>query len=155
MNTDHALDRLHDHQQGILDHLAAALDLMRRRPDDVRAALAKSRLELFRLLRAYQLFKHHEIFDPVLRRGTATQIAAATRMKANCIAAGDAYRTYMNLWASQDVVEAWSSFRPATLAMAQRTRAHILVERAGVPQLFAGTGNIRRTAAAVWGQAPA
>ena len=144
MKTEHALERLYEHQQGVLDHLARTLELARCEPEEVRGALAKSRLEMFRLLRAYQLFKHNEIFDPVIRRGNLAQIATATRMKSDCTAAGDAYRAYVNLWASCDVVAVWSSYRPALLAMAQRLRTHIEVERTQVPQLLAGAESTRR-----------
>lgn len=146
MKTEHALARLYEHQQAILDHLAASCEFMRQDPHLARGPLAKARLEMFRLLRAYQLFKHTEIFDPVVRQDNAGQIASASRMKADCTAAGEAYRAYVNVWSTRDVVDAWDSYRPAMTAMAQRLRSHIAVERAQVPQLLAGSSNTRRIA---------
>ncbi len=143
MKTQHALARLNEHQQGILDHLEATEVIVRDGPQQIRGPLTRSRLEMFRLLRAYQLFKHGEIFDPLIREGNPAQIATAMRMKAECTSAGEAYRAYVNIWSSRDIVEAWESYRPAMNAMAARLRAHIARERLQVPELLAGSDRIR------------
>ena len=70
MATDTRLMRLEEHQATIHDILRRG-ERMLRAPERDATALARTRWELARAILAYQGFKHHEIFDPVARRGPA------------------------------------------------------------------------------------
>ena len=146
MNTDQALHRLDTLQQGVLDHISRATALLAQPCTDAREPLARARWTLVRMLQEYQVFKHAEIFDPAIRRGAPAQVYAATRMKADCIAASEAFRTYVREWSASDVVARWDEYRPAMRAMAEQLRAHIATERRGVADLLAGAARTRRLA---------
>ena len=146
MKTVHALRELDLHQRGILAQIDSALPLLRLPPARAQPALAKARWQMVRLLHAYQSFKHGEIFDPAIRSGTAAQIRAASRMKADCIAAGEAFRTYVQRWSSTGVTTEWDAYVPAMVAMADQLRAHVATERRTVEALLAGAERTRRLA---------
>ena len=146
MNTDQALLRLDAHQRSLLDHLDQSLALLFEPPAAAREPLAHARWILVRMLHAYQVFKHAEIFDPAIRRGTPAQVQLATRLKADCIAASENYRAFVRVWSASDVVARWDEYRPAMLAIADQLRAHLSTERRTVADLLAGSTRTRRLA---------
>lgn len=143
MTTADALGRLDEHQKLILDEIDRAVDLTALGPDVGQELLAKGHRLILRRLRAYQLFKHAEIFDPAIRGGTARQIAAARRMKADCIIAAEAFRTYVAQWSKVDVAGTWDSYCPGLRTTAERLRSDLAAERGHVCELFAGSEPVR------------
>jgi hypothetical protein len=148
MDTRLALARLLDHQAAIL----AEMDDMRRalRIDGRRAQprLAKHRWMLMRMLRAYQLFKHVEVFDPVIARADARRGDLARAMKARCTAAGDDYHRHAAAWTGAAIEARWTDYAEAVLAVADRLALHIARERRDVAVLLDGSARTRRPAAA-------
>ena len=109
--------------------MAAALAATRTGPGSAPATLGPMRWKMVRLLRAYQIFKHSEIFDPAIASGSPTRAAAAHAMKARCIAAGETFRHYVVTWTARDVAAAWDEYQPAMKRMIADLRAHIAIER--------------------------
>ena len=145
MQTMDALTRLADHQERILAQIDRARALVDLDPVAARDPLARSRWGLTRLLREYQLFKHREIFDPVIAGGDEARARLARRMKAACLAAGQDYVSYVAQWSSRDVTGCWAEYRPAMLAMVETLRDHLAAERSGVGALLADACRARRS----------
>ena len=141
-----ALHQLDSHQRQILSHIDAALPLLQLPPDQAQHPLAVARWQMVRMLHAYQIFKHIEIFDPAIRSGSPDHARAATRMKAECIAAGDSFRRHVQQWSATSIADSWDSYRPAMLAMAEELRRHIVRERRSVEMLLDGAERTRRLA---------
>ena len=147
MKTSDAMRLFDDHQQRILGHLDTALALTRQPPAEARQALAVARWTTVRLLQAHQIFKHTEIFDPAIRSGSPAQAQAASRLKVDCIAAGEAFRDYVRKWSTTNAEEQWDRYQPAMLAMAEQMCAHLRSEREAVAALLDGAERTRRLAA--------
>ena len=146
MKTDDALATLIRHQSEALVIITSATALVEGEPAAVRAPLSKTRWTLIRKLREYQMFKHVEIFDPAIARGTPAQSAAAQRLRANCVALATDFESYIRFWSAQDTVAQWSCYKPAMLAMAARLRGHLEQERIDVTALLAGAERTRHLA---------
>ncbi len=144
MQTERALQELDAHHVRLLSHIDAAERLVTLSADQAQHRLARSRWELVRLLQAYQVFKHSEIFDPAIRSGSPPHVRAAVGMKAACIAAGEQFHAYVRDWSSRDVAAAWEEYRPAMLAMTATLRAHIAQERRTIRALLAGSDRTRK-----------
>lgn len=139
-----ALEQLRHHQDAILAHVDRATDFALLDPVYARGPLAKARWEMARMLRAYQLFKHTEIFDPAIACGLPHQRQAAQAMKEDCLAAGEAYWAHTRRWSSEDIACRWEDYRPAMLAMAGQIRSHVTRERANLALLLTGSTRTRR-----------
>ena len=129
------LSRLHGHQAEILDILGRAetmLDATR----DV-AGLSRIRWVLVRVMGRYQIFKHHQVLDPLIARGSPLEAQRAIRMKEACLALGEAFHEHVRKWSASDVEAQWPAFQPAARAMMGRIRAHITRERAEMDALLA------------------
>ncbi|WP_375426962.1 hypothetical protein [uncultured Sphingomonas sp.] len=129
--------RLGEHQTVIHDILRRDEQVLRS-PERNAEALARSRWALARAIIAYQAFKHHEIFDPVMRRGSPADAAAARRLKAECIASGDAFRTYVAKWSKVSILDHWTEYQAAALALVAAVRCHLARERAATTALLRG-----------------
>jgi hypothetical protein len=144
MLTTDALTRLHDHQSRILVQIDGAVAMLGMDPDTARLPLARLRWTMVRMLRAYQLFKHGEIFEPVAAHGDADQRARARQMREACIAAGERFAAHVARWSCRDVVSAWSEYQPALRSAAADLRSHIAQERRQIERLLAGSVRTRR-----------
>ena len=129
------LTRLGDHQQSALALMRGA-EAMLRDPARDAAALARARWALMRVLTAYQLFKHREIFDPAVGGTVLGDAQRAARMKRACTQVGEEFRRYVATWSRTDVAAAWDSYQPAALAMIERLRDHFAREKAEVEALL-------------------
>lgn len=118
------------------EHQAKALEILRR--GDVLLApgatpdpplLVQSRWELTRVLGAYQAFKHHELFGPIMRSGPPEKARLAEQMKAECIALGDEYRDHVARCTNLDIPAHWDSYRPAVARLLARIKTHMARER--------------------------
>jgi hypothetical protein len=137
MNPDKRLVRLEEHQTTIHDILRRG-ERMLRAPDRDAAGLARTRWELARAVLTYQGFKHHEIFDPIARRGPAGYADAARRLKAACVASGDAFRAYVARWSAVSVLDRWDEYQPAALALIAGIRDDLARERREAGALLKG-----------------
>lgn len=129
MSSARALERLDAYQIDVLSILQDAEPLL---TDPARrdvAALSRARWALMRSLTAYQLFKHHEVFDPLLAKARPADAVHLLRMKRACTDLGDAFRTYVQRWSSSDVEAQWATYQPDALAMIARIRQHVAKER--------------------------
>jgi len=146
MKIDAALASLRSHQSAILATLDTGVALVARDPGTACIPLARARWTVARQLRAYQMFKHTEIFEPVIARGDPVRSAQARAMAARCIAAGEAFQDYLKQWSSTDVLGRWEAYKPAMLDMTGQIRATLAFEREGVEALLAGSARTRRLA---------
>jgi hypothetical protein len=147
MKARDALKRLDEHQGLVLAQISAGVLLVERGPGAM-PDLAQARWKFMRMLREYQAFKHAEIFDPVIRSGSPRQVAVAKELRAACIAAMDAYRTYTMRWSTVDTYANWQDYRLAMLEMAAAIRTHVERERVEIRSLLA---TLQRTRAAAAG----
>jgi hypothetical protein len=129
------LNQLCDHQDKILAHIAQKEALIRSLAAPDAMVLGKARWELTRLLSAYQIFKHSQIFDPVIARGAPEAARRAQRLKIDCIAMGDAFRAYVAHWMAVGITDHWEAYKPAALACIATTRQHLATERREVEAL--------------------
>lgn len=143
MLTKDVLLRLYDHQSRILARIDASTALLRLGPVEARVPLARARWAMARMLREYQLFKHTEIFDPVIADGDDRQVAAARRLRDNCAAAGDGVSAHVERWTTADVTAQWASYCRSVRQSAGEMQAHIARERSQVEALLAGTPSTR------------
>lgn len=129
--------QLDDHQRRVGDILRWALPVFSRLsvPPEVAEELMARRMELSRLLMEYALFKHREIFEPVIAGG-GKRGAEAMRLKLACIEAGKAYRDYTRGRDKAHPLTNWDTYRSAASAMAAAIRQHLVDERAGVRRLL-------------------
>ena len=142
MLAERALERLAEHQEriaAILRRGRAALACAR---DPEHARLAQMRWELMRVLRDYQLFKHLEIFDPVIRHGTAAQAARAGELKQRCLGLAATYTEHVRRWSLLGAIDGWPAYRTDAMAMVDQLHAHLAAELRDTAGLLAG---VRRT----------
>jgi hypothetical protein len=125
------------HQRRIMQVMTAALPLLDRRhgSTETNAELSKARMEMTRLLMDYALFKHRDIFAPILSAGGA-KMNDCQRLKAACIAAGQDYRDFIRTGNRADPFADWDTYRDSALAMARTMKAHLADERAGLRRLL-------------------
>ena len=129
------LIRLHGHQTEILDIVDRA-ETMLGGSRDV-AGLSRIRWVLVRVMGRYQIFKHSEVLDPLIARGSPLDAQRATRMKEACLAPGEAFHEHVRRWSASDVDAEWTVFQPAAQMMMGRIRAHIAREQAEIDALLA------------------
>ncbi len=134
------LRRHQDELSALLDQMAALLA-----GDATRAQLplAGVRWSIARKARAYQLFKHGEIFGPVIASRRPVQAAVATEMRRACVAMSDAYEDHLRRWSGRDTATEWSAYRRDVAAIVTRLRRHLLTERQQVERLLAGVIEVR------------
>lgn len=153
MHTDAALRILSDYQDRILAHVAHDRALLSTQGETARPALAQRRWMLTRLLREYQLFKHVEVFDPmiVLER----RLGIATHLKTRCVAIGHRFTTYLAGWTSQAIDGHWSDYADATQRMFDALARHVLDERRAIDAMLAGVERIVRHNPVLYARRPA
>jgi hypothetical protein len=142
------MELLYAHQDRLLALVAEAEALVEAEPDRSAHRLATIRWEMVRLMREYQLFKHGEIFDPMIASGSATQAALARDLKARCHAASDRYVEHTRRWSTGGIMVEWADYRLAVLAMADAVRDHMQQEREAVTMLLVGRERTRSGAPA-------
>lgn len=123
------LTRLDAHQARALEIISRGDVLLAPDACPDQGLLSQARWELTRVLGAYQMFKHHELFDPIIRNGPPDKARLAGEMKAECIALGDEYRAHVARCADLDIPAHWDSYRPAVARLLGRIKAHIARER--------------------------
>jgi hypothetical protein len=132
LNTlDQFLDRITALTTRAEDHLSSTM------PTAI-AELARIRAEQARIITAYQLFVHREVFEPLIRSGSATEIARAKELKTECIILSEEFRSFARCWAIDDVERDWCAYRTAALDLAKRIRQHAAKVRATAPAFLSG-----------------
>lgn len=118
------------------EHQAKALAVIRRgdvllapgaEPDP--GLLSRLRWELTRILAAYKAFKHHELFNPIIRNGSPDKARLAEQMKGECEAMGAEFLEHVARCTNLDIAAHWSSYRPAVAALMAKVKAHMARER--------------------------
>ena len=129
--------KVDDHQRQITGILTAALPLLDRRhaTPEIGAELAKARMEMTRLLMDYALFKHRDIFAPIIASGGA-RLNDCLRLKSACIAAGQEYRDFIRSGNRTAPLTDWDAYRTSAQAMAQTMKTHLAEERAGIRKVL-------------------
>lgn len=135
MLTSHPLDqfdRLHGDVLSLLDRARPLLD---GRDAGSWSALAPFRAELGAALQALQIYKHHEIFDPIIAEG-GSRTAIAKQLKVECIQLGLEYETYKRTWVSADIDARWPEYRLAGLAMMRQIRERMAEQHKAIRLLY-------------------
>jgi hypothetical protein len=100
--------------------------------------IARLRLEMARVMTAYQLFVHREVFEPLIRAGSPAEVNQARAMKSECILIAEEFRAFVHLWTAVDIVARWADYRAAGMEFSRRIRAHIEHVRKVTPTCLAG-----------------
>ncbi|MBB5711769.1 hypothetical protein [Sphingomonas xinjiangensis] len=135
MNPTGLLAQMHEHHCAIAAYTADAEALISAADLDP-AIVSNSRWRFVRTLTGYQLFKHQQIFDPVLQRGSQLDADAARQLKAECILISEAFRSYIAKWSTSGIVGREDEYRSDAKAMILRVRRHIVRERRGIEALL-------------------
>lgn len=142
MRVGDAIQRLEAYQtriDAVLTRTGRALDVTPRDP----VALAHLRWELLRLLREYQLFKHGELFEPLLRGGDAGRRMRAATLKDRCLAMAEVVTEHTQRWTVAGTADA-GSYTDEARALLVRLVQHLSEERSGVAHLLDGVLRTRQ-----------
>lgn len=143
MEADRALSRLGEYQRRIAHIIVAARDALAGDSASGQKTVAGARWELVRILREYQLFKHTEIFDPLIAYGDSVRATNASRLKTRCIDLGQSYGDHVQRWSLQAPMNAWDDYRDEALTMIERINRHLGDEAEQVARLLVGVGRTR------------
>lgn len=105
--------------------------------DPARAkTLALVRWQLMRRLRAYQLFKHTELFGPVIRGNDPEKAKSAEAMKARCTGIGEAYNAHVGKWSAGGIESDWCNYEADAAEITRSIRNHLARELAEADKLL-------------------
>ncbi len=124
--------RLHNDVLGLLDRARPHLN---GRDAGSWTALAPFRDELGAALQALQVYKHREIFEPILLEG-GERAVIAKQLKVACIQLGLDYQAYKREWVSADIDARWAEYRLAGLAMMRQIRERMAEQDVAIQRLF-------------------
>jgi hypothetical protein len=136
MNHAALLAQMHQHHQGVAEYVLEAGAIIGADTLDP-AAVSTIRWRFVRVLTGYQLFKHQQIFDPVVQHGSMRDADAARQLKAECILISEAFRNYVARWSASGITGREAEYRHDAQAMIARVQAHITRERRGIEALLA------------------
>ena len=139
-----ALTQLDAYQARILDLIETSLQLIGQTLASAQPGLAQTRWHLLRVLREYQLFKHNEIFDPLIASQRPELAAMARRMKIACISASEEYRLHTVRWAEQGSTNDWIAYEQAVRQIAAGLKSHLAAERVESAMLLSHTNRTRK-----------
>jgi len=139
-----AIAQLDAYQDRVHALVNTARELIRQPPALAQPGIAKVRWHLLRVLREYQLFKHGEIFDPLIAANRTDLAVMARRLKTACIAAGEAYQSHTMRWTEQGALDNWEEYRRAVLAIVEQVDKHLAAERAAVVTLLSSVSRTRK-----------
>lgn len=144
MRSEQALTRLQEHQSRAAEILGRAQAALAGSQDVESARLAQMRWELMRVLRDYQLFKHTEIFNPVIQTGTPAEAKTAAQLKDRCVGIAALYADHARKWTLMGAVDAWPHYRTEALRMIRDLEAHMAAELRDTGALLSGIARTRR-----------
>jgi hypothetical protein len=142
--TDARIQALDGYHRPILAALADGRVELDRKDASSAKAVALIRWELMRHLRAYQLFKHTRIFDPIIAGRSAYHSGIAADLKARCLELSGAFEEHVKRWSLVGSTAAWDRFTEEASAMSERIERHIAFERQKVAELLSVAGSGRR-----------
>ena len=125
---DLLLSEMEAHQARALEIIARGDVLLAADAVPQPALLSQSRWEMTRILSAYQAFKHHQLFNPIIRHGPPDKAKIAEQMKAECIVLGEDFRAHVGRCTNLDIVAHWDSYRPAVVRLLARLKVHMARE---------------------------
>ena len=67
-------------------------------------------------MQAFQIFKHDNIFDPIIARGRSDKIVAM-ELKTDCVMLGAQYDAFRQKWARTDASANWPEYRLSAISM--------------------------------------
>ena len=144
MQSDRAIEHLIFHQSDITKILIEAKHPLGSGDASEMKAMALARWELTRTLRRYQLFKHIEIFDPLIRSQCPLRADAAAKLKQRCIDIGQAYAEHVQRWSLQGSASSWEAYQKDATKFIDRIERHLESELCEVRLLLAGINRTRR-----------
>lgn len=97
--------------------------------------LAGRRAALADHLQRYQRFKHRQIFDPVIQRGTSANQIVARSMKVECVQMGELFSGYHARWLRLEPME-WRRYRKDMQDTSALLAAHLDAELAAIRKLL-------------------
>lgn len=136
MERDRALNLLVGYQHDIRELLIEWERLLEPGAGDCPSLVAALRWKLLRVLRAYQLFKHREIFDPLARSDISHIAQSASRLKQQCTKIGLAYTDYIKQWSGNSVASEANSYLSATRQIISWVKQHLNTECSQVRALM-------------------
>jgi hypothetical protein len=83
----------------------------------------------------YQIFKHAQIFNPVIEHAPASSKVVARAMKIDCIELGDTFSLYNNRWHGLESNE-WADYRRDMLLTTEMMQENINAEIRAIRQLL-------------------
>lgn len=135
MNRTGLLAQMHQHHQAITD-ITVEADAMIGNPELDPTAVGTARWRFVRVLTGYQVFKHQQIFDPMVKHGSMLDADAARQLKAECILISEAFRNYVARWSASGITGHEDAYRCEARTMILRVRSHIVRERSGIEALL-------------------
>jgi hypothetical protein len=145
LQPDIRIDALKGHHQLILTDIGDAKRELARNDASSAKALALIRWELMRHLRAYQLYKHTRIFDPLIASSSPSRSGAAADLKSRCIELSSAYEAHVKRWSLTGPAGAWDRYVTEAMAMSARIERHLALEDEEVGKLLDVTNRHGRT----------
>ena len=133
------LDRFHQLQAVVLSLLNRVRPFFNGKDPGVWPLLVPYRSELTNALHELQIYKHREIFEPILS-GTGPSKALVTRLKIECVQVGVDYQAYTQKWDSADITENWHEYRLAALSMMRHLRESLARQDDAIRLLYAQPG---------------
>lgn len=97
--------------------------------------LANRRQCLGEHFKLYQVFKHTNIFNPIVEFGAGSSKIVARSMKMDCLELGETYRAYVDRWLRLKPQE-WRSYQRDMLAIAEVISTHLATELTSMKQLL-------------------
>jgi hypothetical protein len=142
---DIRIDALKGHHELIRADIEDAKREFARNDASSAKALALIRWELMRHLRAYQLYKHSRIFDPLIASSSPSRSGAAADLKSRCMELSSAYETHVKRWSLAGPAGAWDQYVAEAMAMSVRIERHLALEHREVSRLLGAGGHDGRT----------
>lgn len=99
------------------------------------ALLDACRTRLGEHFRRYQIFKHGQIFDPVVSFGPASSKIVARGMKIDCMQLGETFSAYTNRWRKLSLRD-WPTYRRDMLALVEMITTNLQDELRAMRQLL-------------------
>lgn len=119
------MTEFHDRRMAIISTLNHARPMLNEGYENGWPGLLRLRGQLSEQMQSFQVFKHREIFNPLIARGRP-QKAIAEELKSDCIALGSEYQAFQWQWANADVKARWAEYRLSGMKMMTTIRKSLL-----------------------------
>ncbi len=134
MPSERPLDEFQRRNGTTLAILDQARPLLNDSYDTAWPALAEFRKRLATEMHEFQVYKHSEIFDPIVASDRADR-SIAEALKADCIKLGNEYHTFRQTWEKADAYSRWSEYCLSAILMMTRIRKRLAEQGAIVRKL--------------------